>query len=74
MISKKLLPNREGYMEVEDENGNRIYVETKERKEQIKIEELEQENKLLKAQIKAQSDREEFIEDCIAEIAMIVYS
>ena len=36
--------------------------------------ELEQENKLLKAQIAAQSDRADFVEDCIAEMAMQVYN
>ena len=35
--------------------------------------ELEQENKLLKAQISAQSSRSDFIEDCIAEMAAKVY-
>ncbi len=35
--------------------------------------ELETENKLLKAQIAAQSDRADFVEDCIAEMAMQVY-
>ena len=36
--------------------------------------ELEAENKLLKAQIAAQSDRADFVEDCIAEMAMQVYA
>lgn len=36
--------------------------------------ELEAENKLLKAQIAAQSDRADFVEDCIAEMAMQVYN
>lgn len=36
--------------------------------------ESEQENKLLKAQIAAQSDRADFVEDCIAEMAMQVYN
>lgn len=35
--------------------------------------ELEAENKLLKAQISAQSSRSDFIEDCIAEMAAKVY-
>lgn len=34
---------------------------------------LQQENKILKAQIKAQTDRSDFIEDCIAEMATQVY-
>lgn len=36
-------------------------------------EELQAENELLCAQVKALSDRGEFIEDCIAEMAMQVY-
>ena len=36
-------------------------------------EELQAENELLRAQLKALSDRGEFIEDCIAEMAMQVY-
>lgn len=35
--------------------------------------ELQAENELLRAQVKALSDRGEFIEDCIAEMAMQVY-
>ena len=38
------------------------------------ISDLMKENELLKAQIKAQSDRNDFMEDCIAEMAMQVYS
>lgn len=34
----------------------------------------EQENKLLKAQVSAATDRSDFIEDCIAEMAVQVYS
>lgn len=36
--------------------------------------ELEQENKLLKAQLNAATERSDFIEDCIAEMAVQVYS
>ena len=35
---------------------------------------LEKENELLKAQVKAQSERNDFMEDCIAEISMQVYA
>lgn len=35
---------------------------------------LQKENKLLKAQLKAQTERSDFIEDCIAEIAGVVYN
>ena len=36
--------------------------------------ELEQENKLLKAQLNAATERSDFIEDCIAEMAQVVYA
>lgn len=35
--------------------------------------ELEAENKLLRAQLQAATDRQDFIEDCIAEMAMQIY-
>lgn len=37
------------------------------------VDELAAENELLRAQVQAPSDRGEFIEDCIAEMAMQVY-
>ena len=36
--------------------------------------ELEAENKMLRAQLQAAVDRQDFIEDCIAEMAMQVYA
>lgn len=36
--------------------------------------ELEEENVLLKARVQAISDRNEFVEDCIAEMAEVVYA
>lgn len=38
------------------------------------IDDLKKENKLLKAQLQAQTDRSDFIEDCIAEMAGVVYN
>lgn len=35
---------------------------------------LESENKLLKEQVSAQADQAEFYEDCIAEMAAVVYA
>lgn len=35
---------------------------------------LEAENKLLKKQVNAQADQAEFYEDCIAEMATVVYA
>lgn len=40
---------------------------------QTKITELEEENRLKTAQIQALSDRNDFLEDCIAEMAGIIY-
>ena len=40
---------------------------------QPNIGDLMEENKLLKAQLQAQTERSDFIEDCIAEMAMSVY-
>ena len=39
-----------------------------------RVTELESENKLLTAQIESQSDQLDFYEDCIAEMASIVYA
>ena len=36
--------------------------------------ELEAENEMLKAQVQAISDRNDFVEDCIAEMATVVYA
>ena len=38
------------------------------------ISDLEEENALLKAQLQAQTERSDFIEDCIAEMATQVYA
>ena len=38
-----------------------------------KIETLQNENKTLKSQLQAQSDRSDFVEECIAEMATLVY-
>lgn len=35
---------------------------------------LQEENQLLKAQLKAATDRSDFLEDCVAEMAGVVYS
>lgn len=39
-----------------------------------RVTELEGENAMLKAQINAQSEQMDFYEDCIAEMAMVVYA
>lgn len=42
--------------------------------ENIILKSLIEENKRLKAQLQAQTERSDFIEDCIAEMAGIVYN
>lgn len=39
-----------------------------------RVENLESENKLLREQVSAQADQAEFYEECIAEMAAIVYA
>jgi hypothetical protein len=61
-----------------DENGIAYSVEkyltTPIPTEKERIAALEEENALLKAQINAQSDQMDFYEDCIVEMAAIVYA
>lgn len=61
---------------VYDENTGTFYQEGWEPPETTdqKVYRLEQENKTLKAQVQAVSERNDFIEDCIAEMAMQVYA
>lgn len=78
LITVPTLPPKAGYVEVEL-NGEHFYrnIVTGEllgaETEQPSMEKLQQENKLLKAQLQAQSNRSDFIEDCIAEMATQVY-
>lgn len=67
------LPPKEGYVEIEDENGNRLYQKVPSEQD-AKFAALEAENKLLKARIQVQTERAEFIEDVIAEMAMDFYA
>ena len=39
-----------------------------------KLEEQAEENKITKAQIEAQSEQMDFYEDCIAEMASVIYA
>lgn len=77
IIFETLLPPKVGYVEVIDADGNHVYQPTPEQLEkeqqQKSYEELAKENKLLKAQLKASVDRNEFTEELIAELAMEVY-
>ena len=66
------LPEGDGFLMCD---SNTIWYEPfPEEKKEITVADLIQENKLLKAQLKAQTDRSDFIEDCIAEMAGVVYN
>lgn len=65
MITKPNLPPKLGYTETIDKTGSPVY-------RKIQVEGLEQ-LKLLQSQIQAQTERSDFIEDCIAEMATQVY-
>ena len=71
MITKPTLPPRKGYVEREASDGTRYYVPTQETAD---AEELAAENAKLKAQLKLQSEHQTFIEDCILEMADVVYA
>lgn len=73
MLNKPQLPPRVGYVEVEI-SGERVYEPTPEMVAKAQSEELiKAENSLLKAQLKATAERQDFLEDCIAEMAAQVY-
>lgn len=55
-------------------NNNYTYEKIEVPEKKSDVEQLQQENKLLKAQLQAQTERSDFIEDCIAEMAGVVYN
>ena len=57
----------------EEMDADYVEPETKPSTEE-RVAQLESEKKLLTAQVQALSDRNEFMEDCIAEMASIVYA
>jgi predicted metal-dependent hydrolase len=59
-----------GYVYAEAVKKEKEIVKTTEEK----VDDLESENKLLKQQIVAQSEQLDFYEDCIAEMAEVVYA
>lgn len=70
-IFEAQLPIKPGYTEIIDINGNHVYMLTPAmERETQKDEEMD----LLKQQLKAASDQNDFLEDCIAEMAGIVYA
>lgn len=71
MNFKPILPPKNGYVEVIDiATGEHVYKPTPETEERMA---LQKELTLTKAQLKAQTDRSDFLEDCLAEMASIVY-
>ncbi len=56
-------------LKIDTKNKKYYYIKSISPKENIV-----QENKLLKAQLQAQTERSDFIEDCIAEMAGVVYN
>lgn len=81
MIHDITLPQKFGYIEVEI-NGKRYYQDADTLEifdhdppdKKTYYERVVEENKLLKAQIQAQTERADFVEDCIAEMAAVVYA
>ena len=73
MITKPLLPPKAGYVETIGPDGQHIYVPV-ETAETRRLTDLESDNALLKQQLKAASDQNDFLDDCIAEMAGIVYA
>lgn len=71
--TETLMYNVELIQQVHYEDGWYICFRKKSPQE-IQYAELKSENDLLKVQIAAATDRQEFLEDCIAEIAMQVYN
>lgn len=64
IINSPKLPPRDGYFEdVDPVTGERIYVETEEHKKKV---DFEEENRKLKETV-------ELLEECIAEMASVVY-
>ena len=66
----------EKYRSAEDSEGNCYdwYVIDKHYRYVDETKPLKAENKLLKEQVSAQADQAEFYEDCIAEMATVVYA
>lgn len=62
------------YVPFTQEELDRIEAERNKPTDAERISKLESEKKLLTAQVQALSDRNDFMEDCIAEMATIVYA
>lgn len=79
MLTEPMLPPKKGYVEVVVD-GVHTYRNVKtgeliddEIQQPEPIQQLKEENKLLKAQVNALGGQYQFLEDCIAEMAAQVY-
>lgn len=59
------------WIEITEEEYNKLISQ---KTDTERLEDLEADNNLLKQQLKAASDQNEFLEDCVAEMAQIVYA
>lgn len=59
------------WIEITEEEYNKLIGQ---KTDTERLEDLEADNNLLKQQLKAASDQNEFLEDCITEMAGIVYA
>ena len=73
MIINPILPPKSGYVEDIDNDGNHYYRKLPNEVED-RVTTLESDNTLLKQQLKAASDQNDFLEDFVAEMAQIVYA
>lgn len=73
MIINPILPPKSGYVEDIDNEGNHYYRKLP-NEVGDRVTTLESDNTLLKQQLKAASDQNDFLADCIAEMAGIVYA
>lgn len=67
------LPDGEGILHLIDGKLIRLHPNVSGDGKPSLLENLKEENKILKAQLQAQTERSDFIEDCIAEMATVVY-
>ena len=70
MITKPTLPPKSGYIEAQTPDGRSEYRKIQNQE----LENLSTQSNLLSAQVQAQTERSDFIEDCIAEMATQVYA
>lgn len=68
---KPILPPKAGYVEKVDTNGKHYYAPVKSEQRLLN---LESSDKLLAQQVLASDDRSDFLEECLVEMANILYA